>query len=157
MEVSATFSQGISAVIAAYFQVKNSLVKDQMPTAANQILTQALVKVNASAGTGKDQAKWEKIKTELSLAAGKLKAAKDLPTARTHFSSLSSSIIQLAETYQLAQKVVYQDYCPMAFNNKGGYWLSETEDIKNPYFGASMLSCGEVKKTYQTSVPNPTP
>jgi Cu(I)/Ag(I) efflux system membrane fusion protein len=157
VEVSAAFSQEISAVVAAYFQVKNSLVKDQMPTAANQILAQALAKVSSAAGTGRDQAKWAKIKSELSQATAKLKTAKDISTSRTHFSSLSSSIIQLAETYQLPQKVVYQDYCPMAFNNKGGYWLSETEDIQNPYFGASMLSCGEVKKAYQTSLPNLTP
>jgi Cu(I)/Ag(I) efflux system membrane fusion protein len=36
----------------------------------------------------------------------------------------------------------------MAFNNKGAYWLSETKEITNPYFGASMLACGEVKQTY---------
>lgn len=157
VEVSAAFSQEISAVVAAYFQVKNSLVKDQVPSAASQILAQALAKVNSSAGTGRDQAKWEKIKAELSLATSKLKTAKDLSAARTHFSSLSAAIIQIAETYQLPQKLVYQDYCPMAFNNKGGYWLSEIENIENPYFGASMLSCGEVKKAYQTSLPNPTP
>lgn len=157
VEVSAAFSQEISAVVAAYFQVKNSLVKDQVPTATTQILAQALAKVNSSAGTGKDQAKWEKIKAGLSLAISKLKTAKDLSAARTHFSSLSATIIQIAETYQLPQREVYQDYCPMAFNNKGGYWLSETEDIENPYFGASMLSCGEVKKAYQTSLPNLTP
>jgi Cu(I)/Ag(I) efflux system membrane fusion protein len=155
VEVSAAFSQEISAVVTAYFQVKNSLVKDQMPTAASQVFTQALAKV--SSATGKDQAKWEKIKTELSQATAKLKTAKDLSTARSHFSSLSVAIIQLAETYQLPQKFVYQDYCPMAFNNKGGYWLSETEDIQNPYFGASMLSCGEVKKTYQANLSKPTP
>ncbi|MDP4747411.1 MAG: efflux RND transporter periplasmic adaptor subunit, partial [Algoriphagus sp.] len=68
-----------------------------------------------------------------------------------------ASIIQLAETYPLSQQVVYKDYCPMAFDNKGGYWLSETEDIRNPYFGASMLSCGEVKQTYQKSLPSLTP
>jgi Cu(I)/Ag(I) efflux system membrane fusion protein len=36
----------------------------------------------------------------------------------------------------------------MAFNNKGAYWLSETEEITNPYFGASMLASGEEEKTY---------
>ncbi|MCM0041392.1 MAG: efflux RND transporter periplasmic adaptor subunit [Algoriphagus sp.] len=154
VEVSAAFSQEITAVVAAYFQVKNSLVKDQMPTAASQILAQSLAKVSSAAGTGKDKDKWKKIEAELSQATAKLKTAKDISAARTHFSSLSSAIIQLAENYQLPQKVVYQDYCPMAFNNKGAYWLSETEDIKNPYFGASMLSCGEVKKAYPTNLPN---
>ena len=153
VDVSAEFSQEITAVVAAYFQVKNSLVKDQLPTAATQILAQALAKVSSAAGSGKDKAKWEKIKSELSQATAKIRGAKDISTARTHFSTLSSSIIQLAETYKLTQQVVYQDYCPMAFDNKGGYWLSETENITNPYFGASMLTCGEVKQTYQSSLP----
>ncbi len=34
--------------------------------------------------------------------------------------------------------------CPMAFDNKGADWLQMDEDIRNPYFGASMLKCGEV-------------
>uniref|UniRef100_UPI004047255E efflux RND transporter periplasmic adaptor subunit n=1 Tax=Algoriphagus sp. TaxID=1872435 RepID=UPI004047255E len=157
VEVSAAFSQEIAAVVAAYFQVKNSLVKDQIPTAATQLLAQALAKVSSAAGTGKDKAKWEKIKSELSQATAKIKGAKDIGAARTQFSNLSASIIQLAETYPLSQQVVYKDYCPMAFDNKGGYWLSETEDIRNPYFGASMLSCGEVKQTYQKSLPSLTP
>ena len=147
VEVSADFSQQLTAVVEAYFLVKNNLVKDQLPTSSIQTLTQALVKVSAD-GTGKDNAKWEKIKTGLADATAKIKGSKDISSARTHFSSLSTQVIKLTETYKLTKAVVYQDYCPMAFNNKGGYWLSETEDIQNPYFGASMLSCGEVKKTY---------
>lgn len=157
VEISAAFSQEITAVVSAYFQVKNSLVKDQLPTAATQVLAQALAKVSSAAGTGKEKAKWEKIKSELSQATAKIKGAKDIGTARTQFSNLSASIIQLAETYPLSQQVVYKDYCPMAFDNKGGYWLSESEDIRNPYFGASMLSCGEVKQTYLNSLPSLTP
>jgi Cu(I)/Ag(I) efflux system membrane fusion protein len=34
----------------------------------------------------------------------------------------------------------------MAFDNKGAYWLSETEEIRNPYFGDVMLGCGETKE-----------
>ncbi len=33
----------------------------------------------------------------------------------------------------------------MAFNDAGAYWLSKTSDIKNPYYGKKMLTCGEVK------------
>ncbi|MDP4748471.1 MAG: efflux RND transporter periplasmic adaptor subunit, partial [Algoriphagus sp.] len=107
VEVSAAFSQEIAAVVSAYFQVKNSLVKDQIPTAATQLLAQALAKVSSAAGTGKEKAKWEKIKSELSQATAKIKGAKDIGAARTQFSNLSASIIQLAETYPLSQQVVY--------------------------------------------------
>jgi hypothetical protein len=39
---------------------------------------------------------------------------------------------------------VYYQFCPMAFDNKGAYWISKTEDVRNPYFGLKMLSCGEI-------------
>lgn len=94
---------------------------------------------------------------QLSKSTIEIKRAKDLSEARTHFSSLSATIIQLVETFPLSQQVVYQDFCPMAFTNKGGYWLSEFKEIKNPYFGASMLGCGEVKQTYQNNLLNSTP
>ena len=152
VEVSAAFSEQLTAVVESYFLIKNNLVKDQMPAKAVQTLTQALAKVSTD-GTGKDNAKWEKIKSGLSEATAKIKASKDIASARTHFSSLSTQVIKLTETYKLNTAVVYKDYCPMAFDNKGGYWLSETEDIQNPYFGASMLTCGEVKQTYLNSLP----
>ena len=43
--------------------------------------------------------------------------------------------------------MLYRQYCPMAFDNKGAHWLSETEAIRNPYFGEKMLSCGQTKET----------
>jgi hypothetical protein len=44
---------------------------------------------------------------------------------------------------------VYYDYCPMAKNDQGANWLSDVKEIKNPYFGAKMLSCGEVQEMIQ--------
>ena len=43
-------------------------------------------------------------------------------------------------------KTLYQDFCPMANDGKGAIWLSEFEDIKNPFFGSKMLKCGKVQK-----------
>ena len=40
---------------------------------------------------------------------------------------------------------VHLAFCPMAFDNKGAHWLQGSKDIANPYFGAKMLTCGEVK------------
>jgi Cu(I)/Ag(I) efflux system membrane fusion protein len=39
-------------------------------------------------------------------------------------------------------------FCPMAFGNKGAYWLQTEKKIRNPYFGTKMLGCGEIKETY---------
>jgi Cu(I)/Ag(I) efflux system membrane fusion protein len=50
----------------------------------------------------------------------------------------------LLKNVDLKNAHVYQEYCPMAFNEKGAHWLSDDSDIKNPYFGKKMLECGEV-------------
>jgi hypothetical protein len=34
----------------------------------------------------------------------------------------------------------------MAFNDQGAYWISDREEIRNPYFGDKMLTCGVVKE-----------
>lgn len=63
---------------------------------------------------------------------------------RVHFSSLSALIYNLVKQADLDSKYYYQ-YCPMAFNNSGAYWISEEEVITNPYFGDEMLRCGSTK------------
>jgi hypothetical protein len=44
----------------------------------------------------------------------------------------------------LKSGAIYKQYCPMAFGNKGAYWLSSGKEIQNPYFGDKMLKCGRV-------------
>lgn len=70
-----------------------------------------------------------------------------LTEQREAFSELSDALIVLVKESGLASGNIYVDYCPMAMNNTGGYWLSSEQGIKNPYFGDSMLTCGETKET----------
>ena len=51
----------------------------------------------------------------------------------------------VAKAVKLTGDPIYQAYCPM----KKAYWLSSQKDIKNPYFGNAMLTCGEVTETIQ--------
>jgi len=37
----------------------------------------------------------------------------------------------------------------MADNNKGAAWISAQKDIRNPYYGDAMLTCGRVIRTIQ--------
>ena len=63
---------------------------------------------------------------------------------RLAFGPLSSAMFGMLKAADLKNAHVYQEYCPMAFNEKGAHWLSDDSDIKNPYFGKKMLECGEV-------------
>jgi hypothetical protein len=67
---------------------------------------------------------------------------------REHFETLSKDVYDLVKTFG-AGETMYKDFCPMYNNNKGAAWLSETKEIKNPYLGKKMTTCGEVKETIQ--------
>ncbi|HLW30878.1 MAG TPA: DUF3347 domain-containing protein, partial [Aequorivita sp.] len=67
----------------------------------------------------------------------------DIKEQRDHFIHLSAHLINAVKTFGINQKV-YVDYCPMVNNDVGAFWLSTEEEILNPYFGASMLRCGEI-------------
>jgi hypothetical protein len=62
---------------------------------------------------------------------------------REHFEMLSKDIYDLIKTFGGGQ-VLYKDFCPMYNNGKGAFWLSETKEIQNPYFGKEMLNCGTI-------------
>jgi DNA-binding transcriptional regulator WhiA len=70
---------------------------------------------------------------------------KDLKKQREYFASFSTNMIAVAKAVKLSDKPVYHAYCPM----KKASWLSSEKAIKNPYYGSSMLTCGEVTGTIQ--------
>jgi major membrane immunogen (membrane-anchored lipoprotein) len=78
-------------------------------------------------------------------ALNELQNAPNVEAIRKKFQAVSDAMYDLVRTVQYDGETVYHQYCPMAFNDLGAYWLSNVSDIKNPYFGKKMLSCGEVK------------
>lgn len=82
-------------------------------------------------------------------ATTKLVNALSLAEQRKVFSALSNEMAALVKSSKLSMGTLYLEYCPMANNNEGAYWLSNEKEIKNPYFGDKMLKCGSVKETIQ--------
>lgn len=80
-------------------------------------------------------------------AAAKITSAEDIENQRREYSTLSNDFISLVKKSGLNSGELYVDYCPMALNDEGAYWISNVKEIKNPYFGEKMLKCGEVKET----------
>jgi hypothetical protein len=78
--------------------------------------------------------------------AGTIMATRDLEAQRAAFEKLTVPMEALL-VGELESGELYKQYCPMAFNNKGASWLSQEKEIKNPYFGDRMLSCGKVTET----------
>ena len=79
--------------------------------------------------------------------AAQITAAADIDAQRTAYAALGQEMITLVKQSGLSGGELYVDFCPMALNDKGAYWLSATKEISNPYFGEEMKTCGEVKDT----------
>jgi len=75
--------------------------------------------------------------------AGKISEAKDIKIQRVHFANFSANMATVAKTIKLSDQPVYKVYCPM----KKAFWLSSEEEIRNPYYGSVMLTCGEIADT----------
>ena len=72
----------------------------------------------------------------------------DIKKQRDHFKHLSAHMISSVQLFGVNQKA-YSQFCPMANSNKGAYWLSLEKEIQNPYYGQAMLTCGEVRDTFE--------
>ncbi len=87
-----------------------------------------------------------KTEGELADLAKELQSFDDIAKQREVFQKISDKMYTMVKE-KGSNHDVYYVYCPMAFDNKGAYWLSEEEEVKNPYFGDAMMDCGEVKET----------
>ncbi|RFN59666.1 DUF3347 domain-containing protein [Marixanthomonas ophiurae] len=81
-------------------------------------------------------------------AAQNIVESNDIKEQRTAFVAVTTEVEKMMED-ALSSGTIYKQYCPMAFNNKGAFWLSESKDIMNPYFGDKMLKCGRVDAEIQ--------
>jgi len=73
---------------------------------------------------------------------------KGIEMKRTHFITISEKLAEAVKIYGIdTSRELYLDFCPMADNNNGAVWISQFKEIKNPYFGEKMMTCGEVKET----------
>ena len=86
---------------------------------------------------------------QIKAAVSDLAAASDIAAQRVAFDRASVAVIAFIETAgNPLPGTVYVARCPMAFENRGARWLQDNASIHNPYYGASMLTCGSVDAQY---------
>jgi Cu(I)/Ag(I) efflux system membrane fusion protein len=114
---------------------------------AAQDVQEALSKVDMKLLTGDAHLKWMDISGKIDKQVKLIISSGNIEEQRKAFSELSNQLYITVKTYGLMEKTAYYQYCPMAFDNKGAYWLSESKTIRNPYFGDKMMDCGDIKET----------
>lgn len=126
----------LTAAYTQYITLKDALVASKANDAKQAAAT--LQKSLSGIQNGK----------KASAQAAIIASSGDLTAQRKAFSSLSNEMKSLV-TGNISSGSLYLEYCPMANNNTGAYWLSNEKKIMNPYFGDAMLHCGSVKETIQ--------
>lgn len=137
----------LQSIYDTYLSVKESLANDDFSGAVNasKEMQQTINKVSMSLFKGESHYKWMEFQGNLNdILQGLLKSS-DFSESREIFQRLSINMIEMTNTFdQPFSKTLYIQHCPMADNNKGADWLSTEKEVRNPYFGASMLKCGSV-------------
>lgn len=62
---------------------------------------------------------------------------------RDAFINISKELLTAIENQDYQHPSLFVQFCPMANNNKGAQWISNTETIANPFYGQMMHNCGE--------------
>ena len=140
----------IADIVSNYIALKNALTKDDGKAAAvaAKAIIIALAKLDANTlDAAKKKAFTDVADDTKEMAEHIGDNAGKLEHQREHFAILSKDVNDLVKTFGSSTKL-YQDFCPMYDDGKGAIWLSEIKEIKNPYFGSKMITCGSVKKEY---------
>lgn len=148
-QVDAGFQQQLAGVFSSYVALKDAFVVSdagKVRTEAANVV-QALAKADMKLLSGAAHNDWMVYSADIEKALKEMQAAGDIAAQRAAFKNLSDSLYKSIKAYGLGGTTAFYEYCPMAFDNTGAYWLSSEEKIRNPYFGDEMLTCGAVKET----------
>lgn len=117
-----------------YLDLKNALVAsdEEQAKEAGKALSETLQNIEGCENTSK-----------LALT---ISNTSDIKEQRKDFTTLSADLIALMKHTDISSGSVFVQYCPMANDGDGGYWMASDKEIRNPYYGDEMLNCGEVKE-----------
>jgi Cu(I)/Ag(I) efflux system membrane fusion protein len=150
-EVDQTFQKQLATVYTSYVGLKDAFVaSDAAKVKAEASTTQStLATVDMKLVTGAAHNDWMNYLGGLESSLKEIQATDDIEEQRKAFSTLTDNLYKSVKAFGLGGTTAYYEFCPMAFNNEGGFWLSNEKQIRNPYFGNKMLTCGVVKEKLQ--------
>lgn len=148
-DVSMDFTMKLNTVFDKYIIMKNAFVDSDVTKVrrAARNLQQAISGIDKKLLTGNARVRWMDISEKMDKQVRLIVSSGEIEEQRNAFSDFSDTFYMAVKTFGLMGKTAYYQYCPMARDNNGAHWLSEIKEIKNPYFGMSMLDCGETRET----------
>lgn len=145
------FQMQLRGVFTASLQLKDALVfsdAEKATLSASEIKS-ALTKVDLALLKDEALMDWMGYLKILNENLERIAGSNDLVLQRHAFSYFSDALYKSLKEFGAGGIMVYYAQCPMANNNSGAYWLSDSKEIRNPYFGSEMLTCGKLRETIQ--------
>lgn len=149
-KINTNVKKQINQLLLSYYEVKDALVATDGKTAktkAGEVL-KSLAKVEVANLSAEQQKIYAPLSEKIKFDAEHINETEDVEHQRQHFEDLSKNLYALVTTFKANTATAYQQFCPMAFDDKGAFWLSDKKEIRNPYFGNKMLKCGSVKSEF---------
>ncbi|SMF35103.1 efflux RND transporter periplasmic adaptor subunit [Desulfovibrio gilichinskyi] len=144
-----TFKIQMGKVYASYSAFTEALASDNMLLAQTQaeLMAAELKKIDHGSLGSEAHKIWMDALKNINDGIDSIRGAKDIVGVRAGLEPLSYGMIDVVSKLGIkSSQPVYEIFCPMAFDFKGAMWLQSDENIRNPYFGETMLQCGEIKR-----------
>lgn len=134
----------VSPILKNYTSLKDALVADDSEAAQNagKLVMNAFKKFDISGYSAEEQKVLKNIIEDATEQAEHISKS-PIAEQREHFKQLSINVTDMVAITG-TKDTLYQQFCPMY--DGGSTWLSTSEDVKNPYYGNKMLTCGKVQK-----------
>lgn len=134
----------ITGIINCYLEIKDALVTDNAGLASikSKDLNTNLKTIYNEFDDLEKQKSWDNNHLLLLHYSEQIANSSDLNTQRIALKGLTLAMVELLFIPGSNEISLYLQHCSMSLND-GAEWLSASEDIANPYFGSSMVTCGE--------------
>jgi Cu(I)/Ag(I) efflux system membrane fusion protein len=146
LEVSDEFRAELNRILPAYLSIGNALASDDISTVAGDVagLHQVISNIDSRSLDGKAAQRWQAELTNLSAITSRLNRANEIAVLRSAFALLSDELLTLQRMFGIENsEQLFELHCPMAFDGRGATWVQADSEVRNPYYGATMLKCAD--------------
>jgi Cu(I)/Ag(I) efflux system membrane fusion protein len=139
----------LKTLVSEYLQLKDALVASEFDEAKSH-LSNFSEEVNNNAEMMDHSEKHGEMHEEhhgaMASAIESAQKAENIKELRASFEGISDQLVKAIENQGFEDEQLFVQFCPMADGGDGAHWISNAKEIKNPYYGSMMLTCGKVVK-----------
>jgi Cu(I)/Ag(I) efflux system membrane fusion protein len=148
MSVNKDFKMQLTSVYKAQLDLQKAFLATDASKVKKAVLVveAKLAKVDMSLVKGDMHNHWMAILKTLTESLNRMKKSGEIKQQRLAYAAFNDALYSAIKMFGTMGETIYYQFCPMAKNGSGAYWLSATKEIKNPYYGDAMLTCGETKE-----------